>query len=109
MDIAILDHSRVDPDRVPDLSAAWPGDLILVSPQPAPYKSRLIMTGQTAKLQHTWVNAGWTHAAIYTGRGYQIVEATPKSNIAQADLMNYVPDHLIRFRRVCGITREQGQ
>ncbi len=117
MDIAILDYCRADDDparalvkalsRVPDLGPAEAGDLILTSRQPMHPNGMAIITGQSVRLGYTWVNAGWTHAAIYTGIDYCMVEATPEHGVAESDLRDYLPDHLIRFRRLRSFSREQ--
>jgi hypothetical protein len=119
MDISVLDYSRVstDPARalirewshLPDLSVARPGDLILTSPQPAAGKAKLIRVAQSTHLKHEWINSLWTHAAIYTGVEYRIVEATPEKGVSESDLRDYLGKYLIRFRRVHFFSPEQRQ
>ena len=80
---------------VPDRSSLRPGDLLLTRTLDFELTSAGIsFTQRLQRNEHT----DWTHAAIYAD-DWRVFEATPESNVASANIVNWMPNTAIMVRR----------
>ncbi len=99
---ASLPQSVRDLGHLPNLELLLPGDLILISPiSPTSFQREIQKTQKTGGYHKD--DAQWTHAAVYLGWHFNICEATIKSGVRQASLLDSLATHRVRFRRFPGL------